>query len=70
MLVWLENHLIVLGLLAVFAGLALGAVVARAQRKMGSTADSRRRSAASSGTRGSRTTGAGSVDPRYQTRSW
>lgn len=49
MLEWLENHLIVLGLLAVFAGLALGAVVTRAQRKAGSVADSRRRSAASSG---------------------
>jgi hypothetical protein len=63
MLEWLENHLIVLGLLAVFAGLALGAVVTRAQRKAGS--DSRRRSAASSGTSGSRTTGAGSVTPTY-----
>ena len=49
MLEWLENHLIVLGLLAVFAGLALGAVVTRAQRKAGGGADSRRRSAASSG---------------------
>jgi hypothetical protein len=70
MLVWLENHLIVLGLLAIVVGLGLGAVLASAQRNAGRITDSRRRSAASSGATGSRTTGADSVSPRYQARSW
>ncbi len=35
MLTWLENHLIVLGLLAILVGLGLGALLARAQRKAG-----------------------------------
>jgi len=71
MLVWLENHLIVLGFVAIVVGLCLGAMLGRTQRKAaGRNADSRRRSAPSSGARGSRATGAGSVSPRYQTRSW
>jgi type III secretory pathway component EscT len=48
MLVWLENHLIVLGLLAIVVGLGLGAVLAHAQRNAGRITDSRRGSAASS----------------------
>jgi hypothetical protein len=57
MLVWLENHLIVLGFVAIVVGLGLGAVLGRAQGKAGRINDSRRRSA-------------GRVSPRYQTRSW
>jgi hypothetical protein len=57
MLVWLENHLIVLGFVAIVVGLGLGAVLGRAQGKAGRISDSRRRSA-------------GRVSPRSQTRSW
>jgi len=70
MLVWLENHLIVLGLLAIVVGLGLGAVLARAQRNAGRITGPRRPSVASSNERGKRTTGAGSASPRYQARSW
>jgi hypothetical protein len=70
MLMWLENHLIVLGLLAILVGLGLGALLARAQRKAGRITDSRRRSVVSSAASGSSTPAAGSVRPRYQARSW
>lgn len=70
MLVWLENHLIVLGLVAIIAGLIMGAALGRAQRKVGRITAPRRPSAPSSGVGRSRTTGSGSVSPRYQTRSW
>ena len=69
MLVWLENHLIVLGFIAIVVGLCLGAMLGRAQRQAGRNTDSRRRSAPASGV-SSQATGAGSVSPRYQTRSW
>ena len=70
MLTWLENHLIVLGLLAILVGLGLGALLVRAPRKAGPIIDSRRRSVVSSAASGSGTTGVGSVRPRYQARSW
>jgi hypothetical protein len=66
MLVWLENHLIVLGLVAIVVGLGLGAVLGRARRE----ASDSPRPAVSSGLGGSRTTGAGRASARYQTRSW
>ena len=69
-LMWLENHLIVLGVLAVLAGLGLGALLSRRQRNAGSTTVSGLRSSAPSGPEGSNTTGTGSVRPRYQARSW
>lgn len=69
-LIWIENHLILLGLLAVLSGLGLGALLTRAQRNAGSTTVSGRRSSAPSGPPGSSTAGTGSVRPRYQARSW
>jgi hypothetical protein len=70
MLTWLENHLIVLGLLAIVAGFGLGALLPRVLRKAGRITDSRRRPAVSPAATGSSTTGAGSVRPRYQARTW
>jgi len=69
-LMWIENHLILLGLLAVLSGLGLGALWSRAQRNAGSTTVSGRPSSAPSAAEGSSTTGTGSVRPRYQARSW
>lgn len=66
MLVWLENHLIVLGLVAIVVGLGLGAVLGRARQK----AAAARRPAPSSRFGGGRTTGADRASARYQTRSW
>jgi hypothetical protein len=74
MLIWLENHLVILGLLAVIGGLGLGAMLTLGtsvtaaggdlQRNAGSAIDWRRRSPASSGASGSVTTGAESMKPR------
>lgn len=68
-LIWIENHLILLGLLAVLSGLGLGALLTRTQRNAGSATVSARRSSAPSGP-GSSTTATGSARPRYQARSW
>ena len=70
MLIWIEHHLLVLGLLGLCSGLALGALLSLAQRKAGSVIDSRRRSAESSAVSGSTPTGTDSAKPRYQARSW
>jgi len=70
LMMWIENHLVLLGLLAVLSGLGLGALWSRAQRNAGSTTVSGRRSSAPSSPEGSSTTGTGSVRPRYQARSW
>ncbi|HEY7651715.1 MAG TPA: hypothetical protein VIG07_02745 [Methylomirabilota bacterium] len=67
---WLESHLILLGLLAVLTGLGLGALWSRAQRSADSTTVTARRSSVPSDPTGSSTTGAGSVRPSYQARSW
>ncbi len=74
MLIWLEHHLVVLGLLAVIGGLGLGAMFSLStgldapergsQRNVGRAADWRRRSPASSSARGSVTTGAEGTRPR------
>ena len=69
-LMWFEHYLIVLGMLAVVSGLGLGVLLSRSQRNAGSTTVSGRRSSPPSGPEGSNTTGTGSVEPRYQGRSW
>lgn len=69
-LMWLENHLIILGVLAVLSGLGLGVLFCRPQQDAGSPTVSGRRSSAPSGPNGSSTTGAESVRPKYQARSW
>lgn len=63
MLVWLENNLFVLGLLAMLAGLAAGAVLTRSQRTAG-IIDSRGPSGSASGDRRKK-----SPEARHRARS-
>jgi hypothetical protein len=67
---WLESHLILLGVLAVLAGLGLGALWSRAQGSADSAPVMARRSSVPSDPAASSTTGPGSVRPGYQARSW
>jgi hypothetical protein len=74
MLMWIEDHLVVLGLLAIISGIGLGGLMTWAQQNASRMAASPRRPAAppasKDGASGSGTTEAGSVRARYQARSW
>jgi uncharacterized iron-regulated membrane protein len=74
MLMWIEDHLIVLGLLAIVSGIGLGGLLTWTQRNAGRIVASPRRAAtppaSMGGASGSGTTGAGSAKARYQARSW
>jgi hypothetical protein len=72
MLAWIENHLIVLGLLAILSGVGLGTLLTWNQRPAARIAASSRRSAARSGSRDTPAGhhGAGRPKPGYQSRSW
>lgn len=69
-MIWIENHLILLGLLAVVSGVGLGVLVSATRRHADPGDASPRRSAGSSGVGGRSSPGTGSARPRYQARSW
>jgi hypothetical protein len=72
MLAWIENHLIVLGLLAILSGVGLGKLLTWNQRPAARIAASSRRLAARLGSRDTAAGHhrAGRPKPGYQSRSW
>jgi hypothetical protein len=65
MLTWIEGHLMVLGLFAIFSGFGLGAVWGWARRPAGRAVPAPRRSESTAVGRGA---GAPGVRPRYPAR--